>query len=288
MNSGPQLRSLILKKLNSLEDIPAQLDNALELERLLLDYKTSAEQLVELIRLDPALTAKVFKVVGSAGMAGVKQITDLRSVIIRLGFDEIRRIILAVAVLNSFTPRFVNYKVFWLHSLTVAFLTEKLHTLAKTESGNPAAYTCGLLHDIGIIVLDQTFPELYRRVFMLAGDKQCELHALEKEILGIDHAEVGALLMERWGLPKQVVEVLRWHHQPGQTTDSIHNNRLVYVADFIATNRGLHTGGGCASQDFDDSVWQELGINVDNIPQIINDTESEVIKAKELIKIGGK
>ena len=231
-------KEMILDKLNSIQEVPTLLTIAAEVERLTQNPDTSADNISNVIKLDPSLTGKVLKVANSVMFAGTQRILDLQQAITRLGFAEIRRLTLTIAFLNSFKSVYVDYTRFWLHSITTAFLALNLEKLSGTEQKSDRLFTCGILHDIGILIFDQYFPDIYKKVFSMSSAKQYQLELVEEKVLGITHAQVGALLLSKWKIPEQIIDVIEYHHHPQEAKISVRDAKIVYLANFISNNRG--------------------------------------------------
>lgn len=279
-------RNIIIKRLGRITEMPTLFESALEIDRLLQDYNTSIEKIVEVFSLDPALTTKALKIANSAAYASVSKVTDIKKVIARLGFDELRKIVLTVAVLQSFSTKYVDYQKFWMHSICVAFTAVHLHKLINPNKKSGLLFSCGILHDIGVVMLDQHFPELYKKVFEMAAKNKTNLHEVEKKVLGIDSGEVGAMLLEQWGLPKSIVHVIGKCSSPELDDEENYNCKLLYLACFITNNRGIDNGTGFFPEGFNDRIWDELGLSVDSIQGIIEQVDKDVEAAKEIIKLG--
>jgi putative nucleotidyltransferase with HDIG domain len=125
------------------------------------------------------------------------------------------------------------------HAVGTAIISEKLADL--TASVNPGlAYTAGLLHDIGKVVLDQyidsAYPLFYRQLF----EERAHFSEAEQKILGIDHTEAGYDLAARWSLPDSLIDAVRYHHEPEKTDRNLELIQVVYLADLIMSK--FHVG----------------------------------------------
>lgn len=281
-------REKILEEIGKIDRIPTMLSIAMEIERLVRDPNSTTPQLAAVIKLDPSLTTRVLKVANSAAFASTREIIDIKMVINRIGFEGIRKIALSVAVLNSFSLTHIDYEKFWLHSITTAYLSDQLSILAKPNDPNRPLFSCGILHDIGVLIFDQYFPDLYKKIFQLSAKEKVDLHLLESEYLGISHAELGAIVLEKWNIPSFITEVVHHHHFPERATAETDNARLIYLANFICNNRGLDNGTGFFPSGFDDDIFEKLHLKVDDMPAIIERVEKETQTAKEILRLGGR
>jgi putative nucleotidyltransferase with HDIG domain len=280
-------RETILERISKLDEIPTQLKVSLELNRALKDPNTSAQQVGAIIRLDPALTGKVLKVANSALYAGYQRIVSLQQAISRLGFSEIRRITMTISVINGFKNYFVDYEKFWLHSITTAYLATELFNRTGYKGDPDEAYIAGILHDIGILILDQYFTTVYKKVFEIAGKKRFDLQLVEQKTLGISHPEVGSYLLSKWKLPEAVTGAVLNHHTPQYVVQDSVLPKVVYLANFICNNRGIDNGSGFFPEHFYDDIWDDLGLSVETVPEILEKVGGDMQRARELLRIGG-
>lgn len=282
-------RISIIDKLKNIEEIPTMLTIALEIDRLTNSENATASEISEVVKLDPSLTGKILKIANSALYAGVQRIVSLQQAISRLGFKEIRKISLSIAIINSFKNTFIDYEQFWLHSISTAYIAAHLISKSDKRIDEETAFSCGLLHDVGVLILDQYFGGLYKKVFDIAVKRKFDLQIVEQKILGISHAEVAAILLKKWRLPDDMIDVILHHHSPQNAKpENKINANYVYIANFIANNRGIDNGTGFFPEMFYDDIWDELEISIDDIPDIIEAVSDKLDHAKELLRIGGK
>jgi len=216
---------------------------------------------------------------------------SVREAVARLGFAESRRICTTLTMIET-TRGFgtdMDHQRFWKHCLVAAVTTGVLAQFGNcSEQINPdEAYMAGLLHDIGVLVLDQYFPEQYHDVHTLMNDRGIPCDAAEKMLLHMDHGEIGGMLLRRWNLPAAIIEAVTWHHQPG--VPYIANLRLVqivHLAEFICTCLGIGDGGDGTTMGFSEIAWHDLGMSVDDIPRIIEKVKSEVARNSVLSSAG--
>ena len=253
----------IKSKLDKISDLPTMLNIALEIERLAKDPKTSISKISKIIKVDPALTGKILRISNSALYASSKESTTIQQSIARIGFDEVRRIAVSIAVLNSFKNNHVAYERFWIHSITTAYIATELVSLTKLEVNSSEVFSCGILHDIGILILDQYFTEFYSKVFSISAKRKFELQLVEKKILGITHSEVGAHVFQNWKLPDNIIDAVAYHHLP-QNSDKV-STKIIYLANFICNNRGYDNGTGFFPERFYDDIWDDLGLDIEKV-----------------------
>jgi HD-like signal output (HDOD) protein len=209
---NPALTALVGK----LERIPAVPTTYTELSRLAQDPKADAAMFAKVIEMDAAVCAKVLQLVNSAYFGLGQKIVSIRPAVTYLGVEIIKSLVLgstsfsdkAISEVKGFSPDRLQH-----HSMLTALLAKKI--VANPQLAD-AAFTAGLLHDIGALVLLHAAPPDYVR----ALDRRKELNgdgaAAEREIFGVTHAEVGAYLLGLWGIPFPIVEAVAFHHRPNE------------------------------------------------------------------------
>jgi len=179
---------------------------------------TSAANVAEIIGRDLAMTTKIVQVVNSAFYGLQRQITDLTEAIQILGMETVKSLILAIhafSQLDKVKPLYFSIDKIWRHGMAVGTMAKRI---VNSETNDDAmaeeAFTAGLLHDIGKIVLASNLDEHYNGAMALARKRQLPPVEVEAEIFGATHAETGAYLLALWGLPNSIVEATALHHFP--------------------------------------------------------------------------
>jgi len=262
---------LLRKRVERLEGLPTLPSVASKLISMTQSLKTSATEVGELISKDQALTTRVLKLVNSAYYGFPKQITTVNHAVVILGFSRVKNIVLAASVFGIKSgkgPQRFDAVAFWRHCLGTAVcartLSKELHRGEQEE-----AFVCGLLHDIGKVVLAQVSPGEYDQALELAEQKSCLIRDAEMEVFGLDHAEVGSWLVERWKLPPGVQTAIQRHHSPRDTRKDRDTAFVVHLADIFARGLQVGSGGDPGIPLIDDAVVRDLGINSDHFPVLI-------------------
>lgn len=178
----------------------------------------SSNTIADLIAQDPAVTAALLHVANSAYFAPRRPITSIAQAVQYLGIDVVRAVLLSSSIFSDLAGLIRDAEFIaavWDHSLrTAARSRAALKVLSPEASAQDEAeaYTCGLLHDIGILALRAGYPAGDPHVAALGLPNEVERLPLEQAALGVDHAVVGAFLMGTWGLPDTVVEAIAFHH----------------------------------------------------------------------------
>lgn len=239
---GNALRDEIIAKIRA---VPAMPSSAAKVIMLIQDPDVEISKLVETLEYDPGLTANVLRWGNSAYFGGRHEITSVRDAIVRMGMKQMSQL-----VMTSIAAPIVGQKVrgydlapgsLLEHSIAVAIGTEELAKTLGVKAPDHA-FTSGLLHDIGKIVLGTFVDVASEPIAELAFESQVTFDEAERRTLGIDHAEVGAILLEFWNIPQVIVDVVRWHHEPNRFTGDTLALDLVHVAEIFSIESGLGAG----------------------------------------------
>ena len=230
-----------------LDHIPSLPYNLAKLRSLLAQAEPDAQAVAAVILQDIGFASKVLKLVNSAYMPFRRSITDLRQAIDFLGMELIKEMVMDRGVMVSAldeSPEGMSLQSLWAHSRQVALVAREL---ILQETGDPhaagEAYSVGLLHDIGRVVLATNPACAYRTILEEAHDPGEMLTHLERARLGTDHVQVGAQLLGLWGLPEPFGSALREQHG----TDLRQHTSLVSLALHIAH---FQPGSGSAPDRF--------------------------------------
>jgi len=235
----------ILAKLRSIPSLPTAASRVIS---LLKDPDVDINELMRSIEYDPGLTSNVLKLANSAYFGGPRTISSLRDAIVRLGMNRIFQLVITSAIIPIARQEVKGYDLqpgkLLEHAIAVAVGSEEL--AAQLGRRPPAhTFTAGLLHDLGKIVLG-TFLEVdVGPIVRMAFEEKVSFEVAEARVLGMDHAEAGAELLQAWKLPESLVQAVRFHHRPAEfkgTAEEVFVLDLVHVADILALESGVGTG----------------------------------------------
>jgi len=159
-----------------------------------------------------------------------------------IGLTHVGALCVALAVVNAFSDRRggLGHRAFWQHCAGVAFVARDLAGhIGYDKVAAEQMYIGGLLHDIGLLLLDQFFPEYLQQSIAEAFTRSCPLNVAEDLVLGADHGEVGGLLLGRWSLPEAIVSMVSSHHEPASGPREYRDACwIVYCAEMICCENG--------------------------------------------------
>ncbi len=246
---------------------------------------SSANDLAQIIERDPPLTAKILKAANSAYYGSATTINSLRRAVVVLGFDTIKELVSAVSVSHFFfdsSPKSggIDRKGLWIHSVGVAKAAQIISNRVGVGRAD-VAYTVGLLHDIGKIVLTILYPEFYKRVVATAAAKRCRIVLAEQRLLNTDHAMVGKVLCELWNLPDDITSTVFSHHDPSEiSTGDVQLIRLVHLSDILARTLSIGDPGDSVVPEPSRAALSLLGSTQERITMNFQTCLADLEKSK--------
>lgn len=265
---------VLMARIDALPTLP---EAAARLSALLGDERATAADFERIIRPDPALTANLLRAANSAFYRGVREITGVRDAVARMGVRRVYEVATS-ASFRRVLPRVIpGYELavgaFWPHSISAAVYSERL---ARATLVAPAdlAYTAGLLHDVGKIVIGTCLAQ------DVAPTQKLALATVfsEREALGIDHADVGEEIALRWRLPLPVGDAARYHHEPSLAPEGSARAlaALIHVSDVLARRSGHVADPQSEAPEYDPTALELLRATDQSLEKLARDCEEEI------------
>ena len=214
---------------------------------LLRNHHSQAGQFAEIIARDPSLTARLLRMVNSVYFGLGTQVGTIEDAVLYLGLRQIRSLALATPVLEDMSamgadgPQ-VSWRDFWLHTLACAFATRDLLNHSDVTIDDDTDYITGLLQNVGKVVIAKVFPAEFAQLTQGVYENEAQALAAERALLGWDHAAIGAYYLESHKIPAEIVEAVRFHHDPLQAPARKHLAAATHLADGYARLAGLSGG----------------------------------------------
>ncbi len=258
------------REASSLEPLPT---SVARLAALVCEGTPELSEVVDIVRFDQALTATLLRTANSSWSASRTQITTVDDAVVRLGSGPVLSLAFAVTVRAQMSRAVPEYGLgegeLWSHSVAASLAAELICRTAPTRPPVETP-TAALLHDVGKLVMAR-----FLDMELLDALRDAEARGLarmdaELEVLGIHHAELGALIAQSWGLPSALVYGIRRHHEPGGDHGGIAYG--IHLADVVAKTIGMGLDDNPDIERFSRAVG-ELGLNADQIDEIHKLTE---------------
>ncbi len=245
---------------------------------LLNDENSSAEDISAIINLDPALTARLLKIVNSPFYGFPSQINTISRAITIIGTRELTHLVLATSVINAFRgipANLINMADFWRHSLACAIASKQL-AIHCGYRATERFFISGLLNNIGSLVLYQALPELAREAINSAKSGNGVISESEKRVIGFDHCEAGAALVKAWKLPDSLGEVAKYHHTPSQAEEFPTEVAIIHIADIIVSSAEIGNSGDRHVPPLDPKAWELFNIDEQVLPEILDQVREKL------------
>ncbi len=222
----------VLSTIKSLPSIPKAV---FEVTKLLNDPKTSTGQLAEVMSKDHGLTAKVLAIANSPLYGIKRKVSSIEFAILVLGFQEIKNIIMALSFIETMKAvpsHYFDPMEFWLHSLVVGTGAKGISQHLGFDFGSEA-FVAGLFHDVGVMVIYNYFNSEFKQIIETASAENLNFIEAEKSVLGLSHQEIGKFLAEKWNLPLQLCDAIRFHHSPSSCNENKYFVSVVHLVDYM-------------------------------------------------------
>ena len=277
----------ITEKIIGLPTLPIVITRLID---LVSNPKTSAGDLGHLISSDQALSARILKVSNSAFYGFPRKIATIKHAVVVLGFEAVKNLGLTIALLKRFpegeSHELFDQQLFWTHCVGCGsasrLIARRRHYRMEGE-----AFVAGILHDLGKLILVEYFREKFLSAVRLAQSENLHIVQAESMVIGVNHAEVGGWLAEKWNLPRQLVQIISRHHGPfpndgGHGSDQrIHElTYIVHAADSLCRARNIGNSGDHMGPSLDPHVARRFKGDSDMADQDLFDLLGEGLDAE--------
>lgn len=276
----------ILADHKELSSLPQTL---VEVLRVVRDENSSSKELATTLSRDPALTAKVLRAANSPFYGAGRTIGSIPQAVMILGTRTVTALALSASIYDM-TGRWesaVDRQRFWRHSLEVG-VAARMIAEASGYQYPDEALVAGLLHDIGILVLDGSFPEKYRRIFKNSESGE-RLSELEESTWGTNHARVGQFLFEQWNLPSTICQAVGQHHNTfvlDAPEEEFHLSQIISLANAGSRFKVVHRRSGTAPDlDQRSIVRTNLRLSAERLVEIEQAGADQMLREAEFIEI---
>ncbi|HQK99930.1 MAG TPA: HDOD domain-containing protein [Smithellaceae bacterium] len=263
-----------VESINTLPTVPAVLK---KLSAVIEKPKITVVEISSFISSDPALTSKVLKMVNSAIYGFPGRIASVSHATMLLGLNVIKGLLLGVSVFELMQK---TMNGLYEHSLACAIASRVI--AQKKELKEPEEVSvAGLLHDIGKVILLLEFSEPYESAMNEAREKNLPIFEAEKNRFDATHADVGGWLAEKWRFPRNLIEVIQFHHRPALAKNAPLETAIVHVADMLVRARGFGFAGENLVPEVNPVAWELLKLSDQDIRDILSEMEDNMETAEE-------
>lgn len=283
----PEQASLVKEVLEAAEKLPPFPDVVWKVVPL-IQKMAPVQEIEAVIRFDPVITAKVLSLSQSPQFARKQKVASLKDAIMALGDQQLLMAIMAACSSRYYGTDTSGYELgegeLWEHAVATALMTE----IVARDLGRGkvlTAYTAALLHDIGKTVLNFYVKSYFDSILSLVQEKNMRFLEAERQVVGIDHQQLGALIARNWKLPGEVVTAIAYHHCPMDAKENKELVGLIYVANRMVSALGIGCGVDGFLQPNQDEVFVELEINSQMVEKYLADLIEAFQKTRQFLAI---
>lgn len=277
-------------KLEKLVDkMPAFPSSVNQIITLTSDINSSPKELIQVIEHDPVLTLKILKLVNSAYFGLSREVTSIKKSVVYIGLNSIKNVAISIAAIGTLkVNKSSNYPFddFWLHSLSTATISRfvgKSKGVPETELSD--YFVTSLLHDIGQLALAQFMDELFNKAYKLSSEQNILIQDAEKQIIGQDHAEVGAMLAEKWKLPDNLIHCIRNHHSMSEFDNAPLLDKTIFVSNQVSKLIVSKSHRISEVEAIPEFIQDWLGMPLEKVAPSFTELNEEIKKARIFMQI---
>lgn len=242
------------------------------------DPNTSKEELANILKLDPAISARLLRMANSPPYGAPKQVDTISRAVNLIGVQAVRDLLTATTIGQNFSgmpPQFMDAARFWRKSLFCALVAERMATACGVDN-NERYFVEGLLRDIGHFVLYQTVPQRAQSALIEAGYLDASLAEVEQSNIGCDFAEVGAELIRSWDMPLHIEQAIRCQLSPKDAGEYALHASLVHLAGVVADYEELEPSRRPAVLPFSPHAIITTGFILTHLPALLTDVRAQL------------
>ncbi len=236
-----------------------------------LDSKTaSAKDIAQVVSADVALSAKLLKLVNSPLFGLTQKIDSIERAVSIIGEEELSNLALGITAIRYFKdipPELIDMNTFWKHSLSCAVFAKIISSLLKLPK-QELMFTCGLLHDVGKLILFKNLPYASVETLIFARENMIPVVEAEENVLGFTHTDISNLIMKEWEFPSSLIDIVGHHHEPEGAEHSVEAT-ILQVADNMANAIAIANGGMFVVPGMEEESWNSLKLKVEILPQVV-------------------
>ncbi len=266
--------------------MPAMSSTIIKLGGLINDPDAEMDDIVQAIQLDVGITGNLLKLANSAALGMSRQVSSVQEAVVRIGLKQLYQIALSSSLKPIVDKPLSGYDLdegfFWRHSIAVAIAAEKLG-VSFSKKVSRDAFTAGILHDVGKQVITDYIQE-NNTSFIDKNESEQSFDSTEREILGIDHAELGANVLDNWQFPSPLVNAARYHHRPDEASEDQQLVDLIHVADGISSSGGLGIGSDSMQYELSQKAVERLNLVDEQMDEVLCATLEKTRDFEELMK----
>jgi len=278
----------INKVKSSIEKMPSLSPVVHKITEVANNINSSAQDLTDVIQMDPVLTAKVIRMVNSAYFALPQHVRSLKQAIVMLGINTIKNVALSSSFLGGVNLKGktnLSGEDFWKHSFGVAVASKMIaKRLGITEKYLEQYFIAGLLHDIGKVLINNFFPDEMNKILKIISIKELSIIEIEKKIIGLSHEEIGIAIGKKWKFEKALLFAVGKHHQPVFNGSMAIYPMIVSIADVFVKILKVGDSGNSKIDPVPEEVWKSIKLDEEAVFVALSSIKKEIETARIFLK----
>jgi putative nucleotidyltransferase with HDIG domain len=272
----------IMAQVKAFPGMPA---TSAKLLKMLKNSESSAAQIEEILKYDPGLTANILKLTNSAYFGIPSKVRSVKQAVILLGWKRLLQLVMTMCMSTVMKKPLPGYDLphgeLWRHSVAVSVAAELVVNALKIP-GADEVFTAALLHDIGKLILGAFVQEDLHQIQEMVA-KGIAFEVAEYIVLGIDHARIGARVLEKWSFPSDLVNAVSWHHDPETCENHCTFSDIVHVANILGLMSGYGKGHNGVDVVVSNPVAERLGLKPSDLEMLAEETQQGVNKMADIL-----
>lgn len=278
----------IREMIGEIDDLPTLPAVVTRIVGMVEDPSNSAEDINALISQDPSLTAKILKLVNSAFYGFSRRISTVTEAVVILGFNTVKSLALSASVFDVFEgdgSEHFDRVGLWEQSIGTGVAAEM--AAARIRYPNiEEVMVAGILHRLGQIVIDIYFHDELTQILAYVRENNVSIIEAEQEILGVGHPKIGGWLAECWNLPTRITMGIAYYNKPFEAPEE-HRRlpMLIHIGNVLARTKHIGWNADEIDPEFQDGVWEELGLQKEDIRSMLNQLKDKMGDAEVFLEM---
>ncbi|MBP8828904.1 MAG: HDOD domain-containing protein [Desulfobacter sp.] len=276
---------IVIKEIKNLKPIPAVVTSLLE---IIDDPNASMNEITKIIQYDPAITADLLRTANSAYFGLKRPAETIQEAAMMLGTDHVVDLVMLKVSAQVAKGTQKGYDLhegaLWKYSVSSALIAKQVAVQLDLPNKN-SIFSASLLKDIGKTVLDKFIRDAFEKISNLVINENFSFMEAEKQIIGVDHAELGAMIAKMWKFSPRMVGIIRNHHLSSETMVRDKDLAVVYLSDCICMMMGMGVGADGLAYRFHPQAMDHIGISAEDTLKIIADFACRMDEVEMLLKV---
>ena len=276
----------IVDQIDTLKPIPPVATQILALAE---DMNSSMSEIADLITHDPAITANVLRMCNSAYFGMRRKVESVNDAITLLGLDHIIDLVLMDSISHNFRSEHDGYGLgegeLWRHAVLSSYVANTLTEAHGEGVRKHLVFTAALVKDIGKLILGRFVAFSFEKINILVNSKGYSFTEAEKEIIGMNHEELGALMGQKWRFSEKLIYMIRNHHLSDPSARQDSETAMVYLADTVCMMMGMGTGVDGLAYRFYSDVLQRMDLTAEDLQAVIAEISENWENIEDLLNL---